>query len=179
VKSIEQDQKERSDQIHKALLDRRPRGPRFAIIVLIMFAILSLIVAFTITFLWMTAPNMTFSKDASLDYAVQGDTIVYTINYENLGSGDATDVTIRDTIPANVTFASSYPEYDNVSGTIYTWDIGTVTGGANGTISITVTVNAGVDNGVNLYNFATFDYNDDNGNPYDQITDDAKTLIKY
>jgi hypothetical protein len=46
-----EDQKERSEQIHKALLDRRPRGPRFAILILVIFAILSLVLAFTVAFI--------------------------------------------------------------------------------------------------------------------------------
>ena len=46
-----EDQIERSEQVHKALLERRPRGPRFAILILIIFAILSLILAFTVAFI--------------------------------------------------------------------------------------------------------------------------------
>lgn len=46
-------QEERSEQIHEALLERRPRGPRFAILILIIFAILSLILAFTVAFILM------------------------------------------------------------------------------------------------------------------------------
>jgi hypothetical protein len=33
------------------LLERRPRGPRFAIIILIMFAIMSLILAITVAYI--------------------------------------------------------------------------------------------------------------------------------
>lgn len=171
------DQKERSERVHKALHQRRPRGPRFAILIMIIFAILALVLAFTFAFLWLRTPVMTFSKEASVDHANPGDIIVYTLSYENLGGGDATNVTIRDTLPADVTLVGSDPGYNDVSGKTFIWYIGTVTGGERGNITIIVTVKAGVDNGVNLTNFATFDYKDNNGNPYDQIMDDAETLI--
>jgi hypothetical protein len=51
MNELMRDQKERSERIHKSLLERRPRGPRFAILILIIFAILSLILAFTVAFL--------------------------------------------------------------------------------------------------------------------------------
>jgi hypothetical protein len=51
MKDIMEVQKERSEQIHQVLLERRPRGPRFAILILIIFAILSLILALTVAFI--------------------------------------------------------------------------------------------------------------------------------
>ena len=157
---------------------RKTRGPRFAIFLLIIIAILALVLAFSVAFLWITAPNITFSKDANVDNADPGDIIVYKLSYENLGSVNVKNVAIRDILPVNVTFVSSDPEYDNVSGKTYTWYIGTVTPGERGNITITVIVNAGEDKGVSIYNYATFDYNDDKGNRYDQIKDDAETFIK-
>lgn len=174
-----EDQIERSKQIHKALLDRRPRGPRFAILILIIFAILSLILAFTIAFLLETAPVIQFTKEASLDHAEAWDTIVYSLSYENLGPGDVKDVTIRDTLPMNVTFVSSDPEYDSLTGKTYIWYIGTVTEGANGTITITVLINEDVNNGTILHNVATLDFKDDSGKQYVPMTDDTETLIYH
>jgi uncharacterized repeat protein (TIGR01451 family) len=172
-----EDQNERSERIHKALLDRRPRGPRFAILILIIFAILTLVLAFSIAFLFVRNPSMTLSVEASVDKADPGDIITYTLSYENLGSGDAKSVTISDSLPANVTYVGSYPEYDIVTGSNYTWYMGAVPGGTNGTITITVTINTGVENGTVLTNFAILEYNDDDGNPFRQISDNAKTLI--
>jgi hypothetical protein len=51
MKSSMEDQIERSEQVHKALLNRRPRGPRFALIILIMFAIMSLILAIYVAYI--------------------------------------------------------------------------------------------------------------------------------
>jgi uncharacterized repeat protein (TIGR01451 family) len=120
---------------------------------------------------------MTFSKDVDVDYADPGDTVTYTLDYENTGMGDATDVTITDTISDDVTFSDSDPDYDDLSGNTYTWYIGTVSGGASGSITITVTVNAGVADGTIIYNSATFDYDDANDNPYDQLTDCADFTV--
>ncbi|UCF09108.1 MAG: DUF11 domain-containing protein, partial [Thermoplasmata archaeon] len=124
-----------------------------------------------------TAPVMTFSKTADVSTADPSDTITYTLSYENTGTGDATDVTITDTIPSDTTFVSSTPSPDSSSGDTYTWNIGTVAAGASGTITITVTVDVGVADGTLLHNIATLDYDDANGNPYDQLTDYADVTV--
>ncbi len=124
-----------------------------------------------------TAPEMTFSKSADNSSADPGDTVVYTLYYENTGSGVATDVIVTDTIPEDTTFVSSDPGYDGVSGDTYTWNIGTVAGYSNGTITITVTVDPGTLDGTLLHNEATLDYDDANGNPYDQLTDYADVTV--
>ncbi|MFQ5909327.1 MAG: hypothetical protein ACE5IJ_01230, partial [Thermoplasmata archaeon] len=124
-----------------------------------------------------TAPVMTFSKTADVTTADPGDTIVYTLDYENAGSGEATQVVVIDTIPSDVTFVSSDPSYDDVSGDTYTWNIGTVGAYSSGTITITVTVNVGVADGTLLHNTATLDYADANGNAYDQLSDHADVTV--
>ncbi|UCG69384.1 MAG: DUF11 domain-containing protein [Thermoplasmata archaeon] len=124
-----------------------------------------------------TAPVMSFSKTADVTEADPSDTIVYTLTYENSGSGAATDVVITDTIPGDTTFVSSDPGYDEVSGNTYTWNIGNMAAYSSGTIIITVTVNVGVEDGTILHNTATFDYDDANGNPYNQLTDFADVTV--
>jgi uncharacterized repeat protein (TIGR01451 family) len=120
---------------------------------------------------------MTFSKSVDNDIADPSDTLIYTLTYENIGTGIATDVTVVDTIPADTTYVGAVPEKDSSSGDIYTWNIGTVADGASGTITITVTVDAFVIDGTNLLNTATLDYDDANGNPYTQLPASASTIV--
>ena len=124
-----------------------------------------------------TAPVMTFTKTASAEYADPGDEVTYTLAYANTGTGWATDVVVTDTIPEHVTYVSSSPVYDSVSGRTYTWNVGDVAPGADETITITVKIDAGTPDGVDLTDYATFDYSDANGNPYPQMTDSATTTV--
>ncbi|MGV6827758.1 MAG: DUF11 domain-containing protein, partial [Flavobacteriales bacterium] len=76
----------------------------------------------------------------------EGDTITYTLEVFNNGTGDATGVTTTDVLPAGVSFVSS----TQVGGTVNTyddgtglWDIGDLANGMTATLTITVTVDAG------------------------------------
>ncbi len=124
-----------------------------------------------------TAPVMSFSKTADVAYADPGDLITYTLHYKNSGTGEATGVALRDTIPFHVTLLSATPAYDSVSGRTYTWDIGVVGAGVEGTVTVKVSVVAGTADKTVLTNTATFDYDDANGNPYEQIGDHATTTV--
>jgi uncharacterized repeat protein (TIGR01451 family) len=124
-----------------------------------------------------TAPIMSFSKEADVDYADPGDTITYWLNYSNDGTGLATDVTVVDTIPSDTTFVSSDPSYTSSSGDIFTWYVGDVSSGSSGTISVVVQVDAGTPDGTELTNYATLDYDDANGNPQPQLDDSTTTLV--
>ena len=124
-----------------------------------------------------TAPVLTFSKGADVAYADPGDFIVYSLAYHNGGTGAATGVTVTDTLPDHVTFVTASPWYSGVSGRAYTWDLGTVDPGASGTISVTVQVDVGTADRTFLVNAATLDYDDANGNPYAQLSDDATTTV--
>jgi uncharacterized repeat protein (TIGR01451 family) len=124
-----------------------------------------------------TAPVFTFSKTADVSEADPGDDITYTIYYKNTGTGDATNVWMNDTIPADTTLKSTSPAYNASSGDTYMWDLGTVGAGADGTITIVVTVDAFTPDGTLLRNTATLDYSDANGNPYPQLSDYADVTV--
>lgn len=124
-----------------------------------------------------TAPEMTFSKTADKATANPGDTITYTLSYHNIGTGDADNVVVEDTIPAATTFVSSTPAYDGVSGDTYTWNIGYVAADASGNIIFSVIVDAFTPSGAILNNTATLDYTDVNDNPLSQLTDYAITTV--
>jgi len=102
--------------------------------------------------------NLTKVDDVADDDCVDtGDTITYTICYDSLSNQyDVHNVTIVDTLPANVSFVSA------TGGGMYspdtvTWDIGTVTAGAQEVcVTLTVRVNAGAEN-TTLTNCAEID----------------------
>ena len=85
-----------------------------------------------------------------------GDTITYTISYANGNPSDVTNVTITDTMPAEVTFVSSTGG-GSQSGNIVTWNIGTVTTGASGSVTLTVQVNPSTPAGTLIVNYAKID----------------------
>jgi uncharacterized repeat protein (TIGR01451 family) len=124
-----------------------------------------------------TAPVMTITKTVDKDKADPGDTLVYTIVYENEGSGNATNVVIEDTLPADTTFVSATPSgYVKVGDTL-TWTFALVEGNSNGTITITVTVDAGVADGTILRNNVTLNYEDQNGNEQGEEGDSTETVV--
>ena len=124
-----------------------------------------------------TAPVMTFSKLADRTTANPSDTIVYTIEYNNSGSGWASLVEIVDTIPADTTFVTSTPVHTSKSGDTYTWFIGDVAPGAVETVVIEVKVNVPTLDETPIYNYATLDYSDANGNFIEHLEDSALTTV--
>jgi uncharacterized repeat protein (TIGR01451 family) len=123
-----------------------------------------------------TSPILSITKVASVSTADPGDTIVYTIDYENSGTGWATLVEIVDTIPDHVTVVDATSGY-TLSGNEYTWYIGDLGPGASGTITIEVTVDVPTDDDTLLYNEATLDWADANENYYDQLLAYANTVV--
>ncbi|RZB29417.1 MAG: hypothetical protein AEth_01234 [Candidatus Argoarchaeum ethanivorans] len=93
--------------------------------------------------------SLNFSKTDDVGDCVNlGDTITYTICYDNLANPVAVhNVTINVTLPAGVTFdsASDGGSYDAGTRNV-TWDIGTVQAGVGETcVMLNVTVNAGTE----------------------------------
>ncbi len=76
---------------------------------------------------------------ASTSPAAPGSTILYTLNYGNKGSTNATNVVITDPLPANTTFVSA------TGGGLYTapnvaWNVGSLAAGASGAVQFTVQI---------------------------------------
>ncbi len=88
--------------------------------------------------------------------AQSGSVIDYSIGYANLGPSAASKATIRDVLPAGVTFVSATNggRYDAGSRAV-TWKLGTVGNGASGAVGLTVRIVAGP--GSVVLNQATFD----------------------
>jgi|DewCreStandDraft_4_1066084.scaffolds.fasta_scaffold02906_11 uncharacterized repeat protein (TIGR01451 family) len=106
-------------------------------------------------------PEATLSKNSNVTTAMTGQTINYTITFQNTGAGDATDVEIIDTIPAGLNYISSSPSGTHLGGGVYQWNIGFVGAGAISSINITAQVTA---TGGNITNTATVYYKDSDGN---------------
>ena len=88
-------------------------------------------------------PILAISKTANAQTVNLGGQIVYTIAYENKGSGDATNVVITEKIPDNTTFVSADNggTYADATRTV-TWNIQTLAKKSTATVSYTVGVPA-------------------------------------
>jgi uncharacterized repeat protein (TIGR01451 family)/fimbrial isopeptide formation D2 family protein len=73
-----------------------------------------------------------------------GDTVVYTVSLFNLGTSDATNVELTDTLPGNVSFVSASPSAGSFDPATGIWSIATVptTAGVNNPLTLTITVTA-------------------------------------
>jgi uncharacterized repeat protein (TIGR01451 family) len=120
---------------------------------------------------------MFLSKTSDSVEADPGDTIIYTIEYENSGTGDASNVILIDILPSDVSFVSASLTPDSVVGNIITWNIGDVAAETLWEITVTVTVNPGTPDETILLNEVTLDYSDNNGNFIEQLTDSAQTTV--
>lgn len=89
------------------------------------------------------APSIRLTKTSTPSGTVDaGETITFTISYQNLGFADATNFTITDVMDPlleNIT-PDARGAYDPATRTI-TWPIGTVAPGGSGTVSFTATIN--------------------------------------
>ncbi|MDE2816986.1 MAG: DUF4349 domain-containing protein [Chloroflexota bacterium] len=86
------------------------------------------------------APDLTLQVDGPASGA-QGNTIPIWVYYANAGTGDATDVTIRTTLPPGLTFvrATSGGSYDRDTSTIV-WQLGLLQAGAGSDLRIDMRV---------------------------------------
>ncbi|HEU4328101.1 MAG TPA: SdrD B-like domain-containing protein [Roseiflexaceae bacterium] len=72
--------------------------------------------------------------------AQRGDQISYTLIYGNTGPDEATDGSLRDTLPPGLTFVSADPAPNTSSPTGATWNLGTLAAGAQGQITVVAQV---------------------------------------
>jgi len=103
-------------------------------------------------------PTLTLSKTAAPTSAAPGATVTYTLNYGNTGSAGATNTTLTDVLPANITYvtgsASNSGSY-NASTRTLTWALGALVSNANGQVTFQATVNAGATVGSTINNTAS------------------------
>ena len=134
------------------------------------------------------APDMRMIKDDGGVTVAPGDTIVYTLEFDNLGNADATGVVLTDTVPADTTFnaGASTPGWvcvpDGNAGSICTLAVGAVAGaGGGGAVDFAVDVDDPVPTGVtDIVNTASVEDDGTNGpdqNPLDNDDTDNTPLI--
>jgi len=98
--------------------------------------------------------DLTILKDDGTTTVSAGNQLTYTIAYDNLGPSDASNVVITDVLPAGVSFDSVSGPGCAESGGVVTCSIGALAVGAGGTITIVVTVDAGLNPSSQLLNTA-------------------------
>lgn len=81
--------------------------------------------------------DLAIVKTDSVDPVTGGSNFAYTLEVTNEGSAAATGVTVRDFLPASVTFVSASPGCVEAGG-IVTCDLGTVAAGATESVTLTV-----------------------------------------
>ena len=83
-------------------------------------------------------PQLSIQKEGNVSIAAAGGNVTYTLTYANTGAGPASGVVITDVIPSGWSFSSATAGGSNASGTV-TWNIGTVAGGASGSVQLVLT----------------------------------------
>ncbi len=96
-------------------------------------------------------PVLILDKIASKSTASAGDQLVYTLNFQNTGSDQATNVVLEDHLPTDVTFNSASGGATESAGVV-TWNLGALAAGGSGSVTVTVDVNSTISNGTVLHN---------------------------
>ena len=88
-----------------------------------------------------TDADMAITKTASPNPVLQGNALTYTLGVTNNGPAIATNVTVTDTLPTQVSYVSATSTQGTCSqaGGTVTCSVGAMTSGATATITITVT----------------------------------------
>ena len=87
-----------------------------------------------------TGAILQVAKTGSAPVVRVGETLVYTLRYENIGNQTATSVRLTDTLPSGLTVVGvSQPPVSQTAQQLI-WDLGTLTAGQQGQIVITSTV---------------------------------------
>jgi uncharacterized repeat protein (TIGR01451 family) len=105
-------------------------------------------------------PRITVAKVTNRATAAPGDTIQYTIYFNNTDEGRARKVWINDTLPDHVTYLSSSVPFSSFAGQTYKWIFTDVNPNTLNSFTITVLVNASAIGGEVLRNTAGLNYTD-------------------
>lgn len=100
-------------------------------------------------------PHLNIEKGDHLDPVEPGNTLVYTIAYNNTGTAVATEVVITDTLPTSVSYESASPTpttFDSATNTLVWDNLGGLDVGATGMIVVTATVDSSASRGDSLWN---------------------------
>jgi len=86
-------------------------------------------------------PILLLAKSVDRSTAAVGDTVTFTVSYRNSGNGPLTGVAVVDTLPAGLE-ATAASEGGTIStdGATVTWALADIAAGAEGTLTVNVTV---------------------------------------
>jgi len=120
------------------------------------------------------APDLQITKDDGVTVVSPGQVVTYTLTIRNVGTQDATDVVVTDTIPADTTFisASDGGTYNNITGVV-TWPTFDLAAGA---APVTRTVTVQINNpfpGSSILNQAHVEDDGSNGGDLNATDNDA------
>ena len=119
------------------------------------------------------SPDLAVSKTDSPDPVVATDHLTYTITVNNAGEGEATGVTLTDTLPVSVNFVSVTPSDScGEAGGVITCDLGDLASGASAAVTIVVQPTAEG----NLTNMVVVESAETDENP-DNNTDTETTTV--
>ena len=90
------------------------------------------------------APDLAVIKSDGVPTAVGGQTLTYTVQFQNNGNQDATGVAVTDTLPAGVTFVSCSNTCDSTNAPVIVWNVGNLGAGQAASYQLVVTVNSPV-----------------------------------
>ena len=119
------------------------------------------------------APDNRITKTDNGASPIPGNTLIYTLNYGNVGNQNSTGVVITETVPANTTFSTTGSTSGwsctngAIAGTTCTFTIGNLNVGASGSLTYAVLVDSPLPGGVDTIN-NTITINDDGTNGTDQ-----------
>ncbi len=141
------------------------------------------------------SPNVTLTKTASTGGtdAEPGETITYTITATNNGTGDATNVQLRDPVPSGTTITTPAPSVSAGTGTVANESGvivarlgagssstvgGTLAPGQSATVTYAVTINADAGLGDTIENVATLAFvSADLGLPISTVAETDTTVV--
>jgi uncharacterized repeat protein (TIGR01451 family) len=93
----------------------------------------------------MPPPDLELSKTATHTTVEDTTTITYTITIDNVGGENMTGIIVSDTLPVNVTFATSSTTHNYYDVSTGIWNVGSVTTNTNAVLTIVVTGNLNTD----------------------------------
>ena len=83
--------------------------------------------------------DLGIKKSDSTDFVYPGDSFTYKLQVTNFGPHDAADVVVKDILPVGVIFNSSVPPSSSNSGSIFFWNISSISVGETIEILVNVT----------------------------------------
>ena len=103
-------------------------------------------------------PSLALTKQVDKPSAMPGDTLTYTLFYQNTSAQTANQVVIQDQLPAGVSFVSSLNNVQIILGSPPTLRfnlLSSLAGGASGSVQFTVRINSNAPSGSSITNQGT------------------------